>query len=194
MRWFLIVVIVVAVVFGGGYLLLKVSAPDTAYTIVSSNNLSASTMTLSSPAFEHEQAIPAKFTCDGEDVSPALRISDIPEGTQGLALIVHDQDAPREGGWTHWTMWNIPPSTEQINENTIPDGVVEGITDFGSFGYGGPCPPAGTHRYNFILYALDAPLELDSSADKSELEAAMEGHILDSTTLTGLYAQTQETE
>ena len=146
----------------------------------------SSSMTLSSPAFAHNQTIPSKFTCDGADVSPPLEISDVPAAAKSLVLIVDDPDAPR-GDWVHWTLWNIDPKTTQIEENSVPSGATQGVTDFGQPGWGGPCPPNGNHRYFFKLYALDTTLDLKPSARKSLLEEALTGHILDQSELIGPY-------
>lgn len=143
-------------------------------------------MKLTSKAFSHNQLIPAKYTCDGADVNPPLTISDVPAGAQSLALIVDDPDAPA-GDWVHWTLWNMAPSTASITENSVPAGATQGLTDFGRVGYGGPCPPSGTHRYQFKLYALDMTLLLDQSARKADIERSIAGHILDQTILIGLY-------
>ena len=140
-----------------------------------------------SPAFKDNEYIPKKFTCDGEDINPSLLIKNVPSGAKSLTLIVDDPDAPG-GTWVHWTVWNIDPSTTSIPENNVPAGSVEGTTDFGTPGYRGPCPPSGTHRYFFKLYALDTNLDLDSSALASDIEAAMDGHILASSELIGLYS------
>ncbi|OGC81857.1 MAG: hypothetical protein A2788_01285 [Candidatus Abawacabacteria bacterium RIFCSPHIGHO2_01_FULL_46_8] len=145
-------------------------------------------MQLTSPAFAHNANIPAQYTCDGYDVNPTLDIADVPDGTQSLALIMDDPDAPR-GTWVHWLVWNIDPSTTKLAENTVPAKAVEGMTSFGKPGYGGPCPPSGTHRYFFKLYALDTTLDLHFSADKAALEAAMNGHVLTQAELIGLYAR-----
>lgn len=142
-------------------------------------------MKLTGSAFENNGEIPQKYTCDGEDVSPALAISEVPEGARTLALIVDDPDAPA-GDWVHWVVFNIPASTSSIGEGSAPAGV-EGTTDFGRTGWGGPCPPSGTHRYFFKLYALDTELKLDSSTTKAQLETAMTGHILDRAQLMGTY-------
>lgn len=143
---------------------------------------------LKSPAFLEQGQIPAKYTCDGYDVNinPLLQISDVPEGTQSIVLIVDDPDTPR-GDWTHWLLWNIPAQTSQIVEDEIPVGSVQGKNDFGRNEYGGPCPPSGTHRYQFKLYALDIQLNLDVNTGKKKLEKAMQGHILDQALLVGLY-------
>jgi len=143
-------------------------------------------MKLTSPVFENNQYIPSKYTCDGEDINPPLEISEVPENARSLVLIVDDPDAPA-GDWVHWTVWNISPETTNIAENSVPAGAVQGMTDFGQAGWGGPCPPSGTHHYQFKLYALDTQLDLDSSTKKSDLEKAMQGHILDQAMLVGLY-------
>ena len=145
-------------------------------------------MKLQSSAFEPNQQIPSKYTCDGENVHPPLQISDVPESAKSLALIMDDPDAPM-GTWVHWTMWKIDPATSEIREDSVPEGVMQGVTSFGKPGYGGPCPPSGTHRYFFKLYALDSMVNLAPDAEKSVLESTMEGHILDQTELLGLYTR-----
>lgn len=140
-------------------------------------------MRLSSPEFEHNQLIPEKFTCDGEDVNPTLNIEDIPLETKSLALIVDDPDAPM-GTWVHWVMFDIPVISK-IGENSIPG--IQGTNDFRKLDYGGPCPPSGTHRYFFKLYALDCELNLEEGVSKKDVEEAMQGHILAQTELIGLY-------
>ncbi len=147
-----------------------------------------STLTISSPAFKHNEHIPKKFTCDGSDVSPQLLIGNIPAGTKSLALIVDDPDAPR-GTWVHWVVWNISPDTKEIREGAVPSGALQGMNDFRQLDYGGPCPPSGTHRYFFKLYALDTLLSLGGGASKANLERAMEGHILARAELVGLYSR-----
>lgn len=143
-------------------------------------------MKIKSPAFKHTGSIPSKYTCDGKDISPPLEIEEVPEETKSLVLIVDDPDAP-VGIWTHWTVWNIDPKVKKIEEDSIPKGGKEGMTNFGSTGYGGPCPPGGEHRYFFKLYALDTMLELDSSVEADELEEEMESHIIEKAELVGLY-------
>ena len=127
---------------------------------------------LSSPAFRHSDSIPSKYTCDGADVNPPLVIENAPLNAKSLALIVDDPDAPA-GNWVHWVVWNIDPTTDEIRENTVPYGALQGINDFRKHDYGGPCPPSGTHRYFFKLYALDMMLSLGPKANKTELERAM---------------------
>lgn len=140
-------------------------------------------MKITSPLFGHNQLVPQKFTCDGEDISPALEIQDIPSKAKSLALIVDDPDAPM-GTWVHWVVYDIPV-TSAIPENSIPG--KQGSNNFGRRNYGGPCPPSGTHRYFFKLYALDKKLEAKEGLSKQELEKAMQGHILDNAELIGLY-------
>lgn len=140
-------------------------------------------MEISSFDFEHEGYIPAKFTCDGEDISPSLIIEDIPDGTKRLAIIVEDPDAPA-GIWVHWIVFNIHV-TDVIEEGDSPGTL--GINDFRKLKYGGPCPPSGTHRYFFKLYALDKKLDLEEGCRKKDLIKAMDGHILAEAELIGLY-------
>lgn len=143
-------------------------------------------MLLLSPAFNHDGNIPAKFTCDGGNINPELQIENVPEGTRSLALIVDDPDAPN-GTFTHWTVWNIDPRTTLIKEESTPPGAVEGKTSFGQSGYGGPCPPSGTHHYHFRLYALNTVLSLSPDASRQDLETAIAGCILAAADLVGLY-------
>lgn len=146
---------------------------------------------LISPAFKEGEMIPKKYTCQGEDVSPPLSWGAVPEGTKSIALISDDPDAPA-GTWVHWVLFNIPAGTKNLDENIspqkiLPDGSRHGITDFQRIGYGGPCPPSGTHRYYFKIYALDKMLDLNAGAAKKELLKAMEGHILARGQLMGRY-------
>jgi len=143
-------------------------------------------LSLTSPAFANNGMIPSKYTCDGENVNPPLDIHGTPDTAKSLVLIVDDPDAPA-GTWDHWILLGISPATHHIEENNIPRGVIQGITDFGKNEYGGPCPPSGTHHYYFKFYALDSELTLDPSSKKEDVENAMEGHILAQTVLIGLY-------
>jgi len=148
-------------------------------------------VTLTSSAFTEGAAIPSTYTCEGRDVSPPLAWTDPPAGTKGFALIGDDPDAPGQT-WVHWVLYNLPPSARRLPEavspeQELPDGARQGRTDFGRIGYGGPCPPSGTHRYFFKLYALDAMLSLPPGATKSQLEAAMKGHVLAEAQLMGTY-------
>lgn len=141
---------------------------------------------ISSTAFENNGAIPSKYTCDGRDINPPLRIENAPPDAKSLALIVDDPDAPR-GDWVHWLVWNIDPKTQEIKEHSVPINSVQGFNDFRMHDYGGPCPPSGTHRYLFKIYALNALLNLSASSGKAELEKAMRGHIISQSQIIGLY-------
>jgi len=148
-------------------------------------------MKLSSPAFENQQYIPEKYTCDGQNISPPLVIDDVTPFAKSLAIIMEDPDAP-SGIFTHWTMWNIPAKNMTLEESMVPGNAIEGITSLNQLGYGGPCPPKGTgvHHYRFKLYALEQQaLMLDETATIEELEDAMESHILECVTLVGLYSK-----
>ena len=140
-------------------------------------------MKLTSPKFGNGNNIPREFTCEGDNINPRLIIEAIPAGTKSLALIVDDPDAPM-GTWVHWVIFNIPV-VSRIDEDSIPG--KQGINDFGRKDYGGPCPPSGTHRYFFKLYALDTVLNLNEGINKEALEEAVGSHILDKAELIGLY-------
>ena len=142
-------------------------------------------LTVTSPVFKDNGRIPTKYTCDGEDVNPPLHIKGLPKGTRSLVLIVDDPDAAR-GTWDHWIVWNIS-STDTIEENSVPG--VEGVNDFGKHSYGGPCPPSGTHRYFFKVYALDTTLDLPPNSRKRNIESAIEGHTLAQGGIVGLYSR-----
>ena len=142
-------------------------------------------------AFGEGEMIPAVYTCDGENVSPPLVWSDVPETVKSFALIADDPDAP-SGTWVHWVVYNIPPDARALAENasnavSLPDGAGQGMNDSGKPGYGGPCPPGGVHRYYFRLYALDARLAADTAMTKKKLLAGMEGHLLAEAVLMGRY-------
>jgi Raf kinase inhibitor-like YbhB/YbcL family protein len=141
---------------------------------------------LESGAFGNAEAIPRRHSCEGEDVSPPLRWTGVPEGAQSLALIVDDPDAPR-GVFTHWVAWGLDPAVEALGEGEAAPR--EGRNDFGTSGYRGPCPPPGhgRHRYVFRLFALDTEPELGAGAAKAELEQAIEGHVLMTAELVGTY-------
>ena len=141
------------------------------------NMNAASSISISSPAFQAGSDIPAKFTCNGTNISPEIQIRGVPNEAKSLVLIVDDPDAPR-GLFTHWIVWNIDPKTTRVAENSAPAGAVQGTNDFGKRSYGGPCPPSGTHRYFFKIFALDTKLDLKPSARRAELDAAMRGHVL----------------
>jgi Raf kinase inhibitor-like YbhB/YbcL family protein len=149
-------------------------------------SMKTSTLTLTSSAFQQQGVIPARYTCDGQNISPPLTVGGVPQDAQTLALVVHDPDAPG-GNWDHWVLWNIPANLERLEEGQTPPGAVTGMNDFKQQGYGGPCPPSGTHRYIFTLYALDSPLTLSAGVRRHELEQAMAPHILARTELIGVY-------
>jgi Raf kinase inhibitor-like YbhB/YbcL family protein len=135
-----------------------------------------SALSIASPAFIDK--IPDTYTCHGQNISPPLVFGNLPAGTQSIALVMHDPDAPG-GDFTHWLLWNLSPELSTIEESTLPAQAVQGQNDFGQVGYGGPCPPPGqTHRYVFDLYALDAQLNLAAGARLPDLAAALQGHAL----------------
>lgn len=157
------------------------------------------TLTLTSTAFADGAAIPRKYTCEGDDISPPLAWSGAPPGTQSLVLIVDDPDAPDPAKpqrvWVHWVLYNLPPDStglaEAVAEDALPQGTEGGLNDWGRTGYGGPCPPIGRHRYFHKLYALDVRLEGLETPRKAAVEAAMKGHVLAEATLMGTYIKSR---
>ena len=145
-------------------------------------------MKITSSAFQEGGNIPSKFTCDGADVNPALRFEGAPAEAKSLALIVDDPDAP-SGLFTHWLAWNIDPKTTDVAENSAPAKAGQGTNDFPKTGYGGPCPPSGTHRYFFKIFALDQMLDLKAGAKRAEVDAAMRGHVIAQGELMGRYSK-----
>ena len=148
-------------------------------------------MEITSPAFKEGTMIPRKFTCDDIDISPPLRWSGVPEGTKTFAIICDDPDAPM-GTWVHWVLFNLPGNIREIPEGMsqqemLPNGARQGTNDFGKIGYGGPCPPGGTHRYYFKIYALAKKLDVEAGITKDELLQAMQGSILSEEKLMGKY-------
>ena len=148
----------------------------------------ATTMRISTHAFSERRPIPERFTADGKNINPPLAISGVPKDAKSLVLIVDDPDAPM-GVWNHWLVWNIEPDAAFINEDSVPRGAVVGRNDAGTAEYVGPSPPSGTHRYFFRLYALDTKLGLPAGAGRSDLDAAMHGHILARAELLGRYGR-----
>lgn len=144
------------------------------------------TLDLSSPAFPHEGLIAEKYTCDGQNLSPPLRIEGIPEKTQSLVLVMEDPDAPGRT-FTHWLAWNIPPTVKEIPEGHEPEHAILGMTDFGKIGYGGPCPPTGEHRYYFRVFALNITLPVLKGTEWPEVHSLMDGHVLAEGILMGRY-------
>jgi len=158
----------------------------TSFDSKDSPEMKPSSLTISCPLFAHNALIPRKYTCQGENINPAITIGNLPPQTKSLALIVDDPDAPG-GNFDHWIVWNIPPGP-QIGENSIPG--VEGKNDYNITHYKGPCPPSGTHRYFFKVYALDMLLELMAGSGKKALEDAMLQHVIAYGELIGLYKKT----
>ena len=148
-------------------------------------------MEIISSSFDEGTMIPKKYTCDAIDISPPLKCSKIPDGTKTFAIICDDPDAPM-GTWVHWVIYNLPVNINELSEDVpsleiLPNGAKQGRNDFGKIGYGGPCPPGGTHRYYFKVYALTEELKVETGITKSELLKAMEGHILSEGQLMGRY-------
>ena len=148
------------------------------------------TFSLSSPAFERGSEIPRKYGYKHGNASPPLTVRGIPDGCKSIALIMDDPDAMGAVGkvWVHWVVWNIPPGSCDFGESSIPGGAVEGTTDFGKTGYGGPAPPDTRHTYMFKLCALDSVLELERGATKRQLEEAMKNRVIGETRLEGTFA------
>ena len=155
--------------------------------VIASFAAEAARMKITSSAFQESGNIPSKFTCDGSDTSPPLQITGVPSEAKSLVLIADDPDAP-SGLFTHWLVWNIPPKTNSIAEGSAPKGV-HGTNDFGKSGYKGPCPPPGTHRYSFKVFALNRELNLRAGAKRSQVDAAMKGHVIAEGELVGRYAR-----
>lgn len=191
-----VVLLTIVLVVVGLVILLKSFLPAKPSTNANSQNTiqgdqeksNANLMKITSSAFKHNEKIPVKYTCDGENVNPPLEISDVPSNASTLALIMDDPDAP-SGTWAHWLVWNIPPSASSIMENSVPESAMQGKTSFGNNRYGGPCPPSGAHRYFFKLYALDTKLRLPSYSEAKDLEQALQGHILRQAELVGVYGR-----
>lgn len=158
--------------------------------VVPHHTLAAETKTMlsiSSPAFKHNESIPKKYTCDGENISPPLKIKNIPKNTKSLALILDDPDAP-SGTFTHWIAWHISPKKTQISEGEKGK-ISEGLNGLSQKGYFGPCPPTGTHHYHFKLYALDSDVDISEKSKKKDLIAAIKSHTIQSATLIGKYSR-----
>jgi Raf kinase inhibitor-like YbhB/YbcL family protein len=156
-----------------------------ATAVVVTSFFNSPALKISSTSFVNNGSIPAKYSCEGKEVSPPLVITDIPSGVKSLAIILHDPDAPMEGGFTHWVVWNIEPGDTKIPENF--KGAQQGMNGAKKLGYIGMCPPSGTHHYHFRVYALDTKLGLDKNTDKTGLEKSMQGHVLAEGDLVGLY-------
>lgn len=205
----IVLVIIIFVLFLSYLFLIRNPNIQNNISVDTGNKLSVNiqpedqTMKITSSAFENNTDIPSKYTCDGNNFNPPISISNVPEKAKSLTLIMDDPNAPM-GTWTHWVLWNIDPKTNIIEENNVPPSALnsslpkeskafmaanQGNTSFGKPGYGGPCPPSGTHRYFFKLYALDTILSISPQSKKEDLEKAFGGHILDKTELVGLYSR-----
>ena len=157
------------------------------------------TLSIQSKSFKHNEMIPVRYTCDGQDISPPLEWSGIPVGAKSLGLIVDDPDAPDPAApkmtWVHWVLYNISIEVQGLEKNipaaSLPAGTKEGINDWGRTGYGGPCPPIGKHRYFFKLYALDIVFADFQQPTKALVEKAFEGHILAKAELVGTYQRSR---
>lgn len=165
----------------------KVPLSPPSKSLISKKQTMEESLKIYSPDFSHNEFIPPRFTCEGEDVNPTLIFENIPEGAKSLVLIMDDPDAPM-GTFDHWIVFNIPPNVTKIEENSVPQGAQLGKNHFGRLEYGGPCPPPGNpHRYFFKLYAVDTVLELQEGASKEEVLSAIKDHILAQAELIGLY-------
>ncbi|MDH4359082.1 MAG: YbhB/YbcL family Raf kinase inhibitor-like protein [Candidatus Berkelbacteria bacterium] len=176
----IVIIVLILISIIAYFIIAKTSKKEVAVT--------ETTMEITSSAFQEGGAIPAKYSCKGENISPDLKIEGIPAEAKSLALIIDDPDAPA-GLWTHFLLANIDPSTSTISEDSIPEGAIIGANSSGEAKYDGPCPPSGTHRYYFKIFALDRTLELKSGFSRRELEEAMERHILAQGQLIGKFSK-----
>ena len=186
----LVLIVLAIVVAAAAIVFLATKDSNEGSKIMSNGTKSTNGLQIVSPAFKEGAAIPVQYTCKGQNVSPPLNIMNVPAGVKSLALIMYDPDAP-VGDFVHWTMWDIPPNIETISANSVPVGAVQGVTSFGDKKYGGPCPPSGTHRYMFELYALDTSLNLPADTTRDGLKKSMEGHIIEQHTLMGKFSSEQ---
>ncbi|MGD9497042.1 MAG: YbhB/YbcL family Raf kinase inhibitor-like protein [Armatimonadota bacterium] len=201
--WMVLSVVLAALLIGTGCpreeappVVTEVPPVEEQAPAVEGSEAGATTWTITSSAFAHGETIPQKYTEDGEDISPPLTFEGVPEGTAEIALICHDPDAPREGGWTHWVVYGMAPDIGGLPEGVPPEervedpGLIQGENSWGKIGYGGPAPPPGSpHRYQFLGYALSEELSLEPGATKAELEEAMEGKVIGEAMLEGMYGR-----
>jgi hypothetical protein len=190
MKKTIVIIVVIIILVLTAFIIYKYSGKHTT-TFSDQNQQKINTttpMTISSPAFLDTQAIPKQYTCDGNGTNPPLQFLGVPSEAKSLALLVEDPDAPM-GTWIHWLMWNIPPKVVQIDENSVPQQAVQGQGSSGQNVYGPPCPPSGIHHYIFTVYALDSELKLPSYSTVENLQAAMQGHIIDQAQLIGVYGR-----
>ena len=180
----LVVLILLVIIIGGIFVTRRTETPSKQAPQLST----IKTMEITSSSFQNNKSVPKKYSCDGLNISPPLTVSNVPSAAKSLALIVSDPDAPG-GDFVHWIVWNISPTTTEIAEGTTPKGSVVGKNDFGKKSYDGPCPPSGTHRYIFTLYALDTVLKLDSEAQKIDVQKTIAGHNVSAASLIGTYSR-----
>jgi len=192
MRKIIIIVFVLIVIIGAYFAYNYFSIQNESSRKIETNTNEdmdfKSRMRITSTSFDNQQKISDNYTCTGQNVNPPLQFFGIPENAKSLVLIMDDPDAPN-GTFVHWTIFDMDPSTDLIEENSKPKSGVEGMTSFEETGYGGPCPPSGLHRYYFKLYALDTKLGLSDDADKSMIEKRMKGHVIDQAEIVGVYGE-----
>lgn len=182
---FLLTFILLIVLIGTGIYLYFQNSPYS--TGVSRTFLGKEeSMTITSTSFTNQGPLPSKYTCDGANVSPQLTFHAVPPNTRSLAIIMEDKDSSPKN-FTHWTLFDINPYINGLEENNIPDQSTEGVNDFGNYGYNGPCPVSGTHSYVFKLFALDGPLGLNRGATKDQIISSINGHILDEAEIVATY-------
>ena len=179
----IILIIIIIILLFSGFIYLQNKKPA-GLKIMDYKNV----IKVTSTAFSQGGIIPAKYTCDGQNINPDISIEDVPESAKSLVLIVDDPDSPR-GVFTHWILYNIDPKAKKIAENTMPKGAINGKNDFGNEKYGGPCPGSGTHRYFFTVIALDTVLNIPSGDDRKITDKAIESHIIGQGQLMGKYAR-----
>lgn len=187
----LIPVFIIIILISAAVIVYKYSGKKTTtYSNPSAaNQINTTTpMTISSTAFSDGQLIPKQYSCDGDGINPPLQFFGIPSEAKSLALLVEDPDAPT-GTWTHWLMWNIPPAVSQIAQNSVPQGATQGQGSSGQNVFGAPCPPGGTHRYFFKLFALDGTLTIPSYSDAKAFGQAIDGHVISQAQLMGTYSR-----
>lgn len=173
---FAIIFFVILFVVVAALVVVNVSNNSRGIDLIPRNQLTK--MRVSSPVFKKGESIPSKYTCEGENTNPQIDISGVPPSAKSLALIMDDPDAPKRT-FTHWLVWNVSPEASELAENGVPSGAVQGNNSANKLGYTGPCPPSGTHRYFFKIYALDAMLDLKSGIGRNELETEIQKHLIE---------------
>ena len=184
----IVLALIVTVLVAGIIFILINFQPKNNPPVINNNLNPLLPMKITSSAFNSNDHLPGKFTCDGIGSNPPLQISDVPENAKSLALVMDDPDAP-SGTFVHWVLWNIPPATAEIAEGSLPEKTVVGRNTLGENTFVPPCPPSGTHHYVFKLYALDTILNLSPATDQMALEQMMQNHILAQAELIGLYSR-----